>query len=272
LKLPLKLRADAVMAKRNIKKQNLEQQVLINRKKLKEEIKVCELGEKLGSTDAAKMITANGRQIGRTTVRQIYVTYQVFLASKIIQKLFDSGMISWSDIYKSRNIYNRGRIKEDLLIRFENKLLTVAGTNREELKLLMQSREFSDKETEGEVDRYENFDKYYQALEKEVNQSRIDALSRKERLKTAPKKPKVIEITHRVFERNPDVIVEVLERAKGSCERCEKAAPFVRKSDRIPFLEVHHKIPLAQGGEDTVENAVALCPNCHREMHYGFLS
>ncbi|MGO2991961.1 MAG: HNH endonuclease [Halomonadaceae bacterium] len=22
-------------------------------------------------------------------------------------------------------------------------------------------------------------------------------------------------------------------------------------------------------GSDTVENAIALCPNCHREMHYG---
>jgi len=24
-------------------------------------------------------------------------------------------------------------------------------------------------------------------------------------------------------------------------------------------------------GEDTIENAMALCPNCHREMHYGTL-
>ena len=25
---------------------------------------------------------------------------------------------------------------------------------------------------------------------------------------------------------------------------------------------------LADGGPDTVENAVALCPNCHRRLHY----
>ncbi|WP_223111555.1 HNH endonuclease [Billgrantia pellis] len=24
---------------------------------------------------------------------------------------------------------------------------------------------------------------------------------------------------------------------------------------------------LAKGGEDTIENTVALCPNCHRKMH-----
>ncbi|WP_256325004.1 HNH endonuclease signature motif containing protein [Nitrosomonas sp. Nm132] len=43
----------------------------------------------------------------------------------------------------------------------------------------------------------------------------------------------------------------------------------MRKHDGSPYLEVHHKIPLAFGGEDTVVNAIALCPNCHREAHYG---
>ncbi|MEO1942713.1 MAG: HNH endonuclease [Candidatus Thioglobus sp.] len=30
---------------------------------------------------------------------------------------------------------------------------------------------------------------------------------------------------------------------------------------------MHHIHQLADGGEDTTENAVALCPNCHRMMH-----
>ena len=29
----------------------------------------------------------------------------------------------------------------------------------------------------------------------------------------------------------------------------------------------HHKKWLSNGGEDTTENTVALCPNCHRKMH-----
>lgn len=33
--------------------------------------------------------------------------------------------------------------------------------------------------------------------------------------------------------------------------------------------EVHHKVPLSAGGDDTVENAIALCPNCHRKAHFG---
>ncbi|TDA69847.1 HNH endonuclease signature motif containing protein, partial [Halomonas marinisediminis] len=35
-----------------------------------------------------------------------------------------------------------------------------------------------------------------------------------------------------------------------------------------PFLEVHHLIRLKDGGPDTVENCAALCPNCHRKLHY----
>jgi 5-methylcytosine-specific restriction enzyme A len=42
--------------------------------------------------------------------------------------------------------------------------------------------------------------------------------------------------------------------------------------DGTPFLEVHHLRTLADGGSDRVSNAVALCPNCHRQMHYGKLA
>jgi hypothetical protein len=81
--------------------------------------------------------------------------------------------------------------------------------------------------------------------------------------------PDTYEVTTKAFRRNPDVIAEVLIRANGICERCKKEAPFKRASDGTPYLEVHHKIRLADGGEDTVENAIAVCPNCHRELHFG---
>jgi 5-methylcytosine-specific restriction protein A len=69
--------------------------------------------------------------------------------------------------------------------------------------------------------------------------------------------------------RNADVVAEVLIRANGTCERCGKNAPFLRAKDGTPYLEVHHKEKLANGGDDTVENAIALCPNCHRREHFG---
>lgn len=46
-------------------------------------------------------------------------------------------------------------------------------------------------------------------------------------------------------------------------------APFLRASDQSSYLEVHHKVPLADDGDDTVGNAIAVCPNCHREEHFG---
>jgi hypothetical protein len=60
----------------------------------------------------------------------------------------------------------------------------------------------------------------------------------------------------------------VIRRAKGVCECCGCPAPF-ECPDGSGFLEVHHLRTLADGGSDTVSNAAAVCPNCHRRMHFG---
>ena len=70
------------------------------------------------------------------------------------------------------------------------------------------------------------------------------------------------------YQRDAAVKAWVLQQANGKCESCENPAPF-NGPDGQPFLEVHHVRQLADDGSDTVTNAVALCPNCHRELHYG---
>jgi 5-methylcytosine-specific restriction protein A len=70
------------------------------------------------------------------------------------------------------------------------------------------------------------------------------------------------------FSRDAAVVAWVLSNAQGTCECCRAEAPF-RRDDDLPFLEVHHLIRLADGGADTIANAVAVCPNCHRELHHG---
>ena len=70
------------------------------------------------------------------------------------------------------------------------------------------------------------------------------------------------------YERDPLVKAWVLQNADGICEYCDKPAPFVGKSGN-PYLEVHHVTMLSNGGADTTANAVALCPNCHRQCHHG---
>jgi RNA polymerase-binding transcription factor DksA len=117
---------------------------------------------------------------------------------------------------------------------------------------------------------HDKINAYQQYLDEQIKQSqKFSKEQRKERLDNAPNKPEIFEATITVFKRNPDVITEVLERANGFCEECGNQAPFRRASDGSHYLEVHHKEPLSKGGDDTVENAIALCPNCHRKAHYG---
>lgn len=70
------------------------------------------------------------------------------------------------------------------------------------------------------------------------------------------------------FLRDPKVKAWVLKEAAGLCECCNSEAPFIT-AEGEPFLEVHHLRRLADRGSDTVTNVVALCPNCHRGLHYG---
>ena len=68
------------------------------------------------------------------------------------------------------------------------------------------------------------------------------------------------------YERDEKVVQYALRRAKGYCQLCDLPAPFLKK-DGTPFLEVHHIEYLSNGGDDTIENVTAICPNCHRKMH-----
>ena len=103
-----------------------------------------------------------------------------------------------------------------------------------------------------------------------VKRSASDTVeARRARLADAKKLPPKVVATTTVFVRNADVVAEVLYLAQGECHACRAKAPFLRRDDGSPYLEVHHIKPLAEGGEDTVSNAVALCPNCHRKAHYG---
>lgn len=69
------------------------------------------------------------------------------------------------------------------------------------------------------------------------------------------------------YDRSSAVKECVLENASGKCECCGEDAPFQTVAG-VPFLELHHVKQLSDGGSDRIENAVAVCPNCHRALHY----
>lgn len=113
----------------------------------------------------------------------------------------------------------------------------------------------------------ENFDESFQKQLEDAKAISVDEL--KNRVLKSDKKPEKIEVLTYTYKRNPYVVIEVLNRSGGICELCKNKAPFIRKSDGTLYLEIHHLIPLSENGDDTVENTIALCPNCHRKLHYG---
>lgn len=76
-----------------------------------------------------------------------------------------------------------------------------------------------------------------------------------------------VSVQSTVFVRNPLFRAAALRRANGRCEFC--LDPGFTMADGKVFLETHHIVPLAEGGPDSAENVAAVCPNHHREAHYG---
>ncbi|OXM85810.1 HNH endonuclease [Paenibacillus rigui] len=118
-------------------------------------------------------------------------------------------------------------------------------------------------------------DRYYHPAEivvqeaKAVHERKAKRMSMddlKQRAKHARKTSSRREGTVTTYDRDPYVTEYAKRRANGKCQLCEQPAPFKNKKNE-PYLETHHVQWLARGGEDSIENTVALCPNCHKKMH-----
>ena len=105
---------------------------------------------------------------------------------------------------------------------------------------------------------------YTKAKEHQVHKYKIDKLLNK--VINQNKRPGKREVLTPQYIRSPELSEFIKRKANGKCDLCENPAPFTTK-DKIPYLECHHIIWLSEGGEDAIDNTVALCPNCHRKMH-----
>lgn len=115
---------------------------------------------------------------------------------------------------------------------------------------------------------FEDLEEFEDFLDRQVASIKpIDKEILLERIKE--KKPLTeYQYTIKQYSRNPYVIKLALQRANGNCECCNEPAPFLRM-DGSPYLETHHLIPLSQKGSDDISNVIALCPNCHKKLHFG---
>ncbi|MBY6059762.1 HNH endonuclease [Leisingera daeponensis] len=73
----------------------------------------------------------------------------------------------------------------------------------------------------------------------------------------------------RVFDRDPLIVAIRRVRAGHRCEVPDCSHPEFLDSKGLTYCEVHHIVPLAEGGPDTLENLVCLCPAHHVEAHRG---
>lgn len=110
----------------------------------------------------------------------------------------------------------------------------------------------------------QTFESLYNSFEIEVELFLKQNIIEKPFGKNNPKKQSVSTL---YYERDPKVKAWVLKNSNGKCGLCKKQAPFLNKNN-IPYLEVHHIKSLSEGGEDTIENTIAVCPNCHRALHF----
>ena len=209
--------------------------------------------------------------------------------NKVIAKFFLSTVEDLRSIYKGDNegyvdfsppqyrfndningSYISLRAKRDGSINFKLKL----NTDKVIKTVVKDNKDFIAIKNHLKENKFEGFifnstsylDNFDTQVEKSIKSSQEE---RAKRLAKASPIPKKVSRTIIEFNRNPDVVAQTLLDARGICGRCNKPAPFTRKKDGSPYLEVHHIIRLADGGADTSNNAIALCPNCHRKSHYG---
>lgn len=109
-----------------------------------------------------------------------------------------------------------------------------------------------------------------------TDQSAAEELIRKadpanilKRARAAKGKPATKLVQRQEFVRNPYVVAGALIRAHEKCEMPGCSSALFAKDDGSIYLEVHHVRPLGEGGDDTLKNAAAVCPSCHRELHFG---
>lgn len=110
----------------------------------------------------------------------------------------------------------------------------------------------------------EEFNNIQKSREKKVRNLSLDEL--KEKAIRARKRVGERTVQSVQYERDQYIAQFTRKRANGICDLCLNPAPFNDKNGK-PYLESHHIEWLSKGGLDSIENTVALCPNCHRRMH-----
>ena len=113
-------------------------------------------------------------------------------------------------------------------------------------------------------------EKEYISRSKKISTLSEEELLKKYEKEKSKKSSKQMGTKSSPYKRSEVVSELAKRRAHGICELSDMngnyhKAPF--DVDGTPYLESHHVEWLSHGGEDVLENVVALCPNCHKKIH-----
>jgi hypothetical protein len=98
--------------------------------------------------------------------------------------------------------------------------------------------------------------------------TQLDPARLLERAEKAKAKPDRTPVTVDQFVRDPAVRAYVIRRCGGRCEVPGCGWTGFMKDDGTIFISVHHVVYLSEGGDDTIANAIGICPNCHAKAHW----
>lgn len=163
------------------------------------------------------------------------------------------------EVFNSGEYIYQGRVKLDSAP-FQETQLDIDKNNR---KVLIFPLKLTDQASPAPVPE-KDFFKARTIREKNVKKLSEEEL--RKRIQFSSNKASKRQVISKKYESSEEIKELAKRKAKGKCMLCNNDAPFKDKLG-IPFLEGHHIISLADGGPDTEENVVALCPNCHRRMH-----
>lgn len=77
-----------------------------------------------------------------------------------------------------------------------------------------------------------------------------------------------------IYDRNLNESQQAKINADWTCEYNKNHKTFISGVNNKPYVEAHHLIPMVaqidfENTIDFADNIVALCPTCHRNIHYG---
>ncbi|MGX2944203.1 HNH endonuclease [Enterococcus alishanensis] len=94
-------------------------------------------------------------------------------------------------------------------------------------------------------------------------------------LKSPKKKPNKSVQTPKgnAYLRDINEAIQAKKNSNWQCEMDSSHTTFISETDKMPFVEAHHLIPMSVQDSyiyslDFADNIVSLCPNCHRLVHH----